>query len=82
MRRRLKPRDDLVRANRSPRQVQSKRLDGVARLDDLLSSSGNRLEQLKGQRAERHSIRVNAQYRVTFRGENGHAYEVCVKDYH
>jgi plasmid maintenance system killer protein len=25
---------------------------------------------------------VNDQYRVTFRWENGHAYEVCVEDYH
>jgi plasmid maintenance system killer protein len=25
---------------------------------------------------------VNAQYRVTFRWENGHAYEVGVEDYH
>ena len=40
------------------------------------------LERLKGQRAERHSIRVNDQDRVTFRWESGHAYEVCVEDYH
>jgi plasmid maintenance system killer protein len=25
---------------------------------------------------------VNQQYRVTFRWENGHAYEVRVEDYH
>jgi plasmid maintenance system killer protein len=25
---------------------------------------------------------VNEQYRVTFRWENGHAYEVRVEDYH
>ena len=30
----------------------------------------------------RHSIRVNDQYRVTFRWENGHAFEVAVEDYH
>lgn len=59
-----------------------KLLDGAARLDDLAVPTGNRLEQLKGQQAERHSIRVNDQYRVTFRWENGHAYEVCVEDYH
>jgi proteic killer suppression protein len=54
----------------------------AARDDDLLSPAGNRLERLKGQSAKRHSIRVNDQYRVTFRWENGHAYEVCVEDYH
>jgi proteic killer suppression protein len=44
--------------------------------------AGNRLERLKGDQAGRHSIRINAQYRVTFRWESGHAYEVCVEDYH
>lgn len=59
-----------------------KLLDGAARLDDLTIAAGNRLERLKGQRAERYSIRVNDQYRVTFRWESGHAYEVGVQDYH
>lgn len=63
-------------------QRKLKLLDGAARLDDLAVPAGNRLERLKGQQTERHSIRVNDQYRVTFRWENGHAYEVCVEDYH
>ncbi len=63
-------------------QRKLKLLDGAARLDDLAIPAGNRLERLKGRQAERHSIRVNDQYRVTFRWENGHAYEVCVEDYH
>jgi proteic killer suppression protein len=37
---------------------------------------------LKGDQAGRHSIRVNDQYRITFRWENGNAYEVRVEDYH
>ena len=57
-------------------------LDSAARLDDLRIPSGNRLERLKGDRAERHSIRVNDQYRVTFRWEGGDAFEVRVEDYH
>jgi proteic killer suppression protein len=44
--------------------------------------SGNRLERLKGRQANRHSIRVNDQYRITFQWENGNAYEVRVEDYH
>ena len=63
-------------------QRKLKLLDAAARLDDLAIPAGNRLERLKGQQAERYSIRVNDQYRVTFRWENGHAYEVCVEDYH
>ena len=57
-------------------------IDAAARLDDLAVPAGNRLELLKGGQAGRHSIRVNEQYRVTFRWENGHAHEVRVEDYH
>ena len=57
-------------------------IDAAARLDDLVVPAENRLELLKGDQAGRHSIRVNEQYRVTFRWENGHAYEVRVEDYH
>ena len=63
-------------------QRKLKALDVAARLDDLRIPSGNRLERLKGARAGRHSIRINDQYRVTFRWENGHAYEVGIEDYH
>jgi toxin HigB-1 len=75
-------------ARRIPREIwrvvqrKLKLLDAAARLDDLLVPSGNRLELLKGQHAARHSIRVNDQYRITFRWENAHAFEVCVEDYH
>jgi toxin HigB-1 len=57
-------------------------IDAAARLKDLAIPAGNRLELLRGDRAGRHSIRVNEQYRVTFRSENGHAHEVCVEDDH
>ncbi len=63
-------------------QRKLKALDVAARLDDLRIPAGNRLEALKGDRAGRHSIRVNDRYRVTFRWEQGHAYEVRVEDYH
>lgn len=57
-------------------------LDAAGRLEDLRIPPGNRLELLKGDQAGRHSIRINQQYRLTFRWENGHAYEVRVEDYH
>lgn len=56
--------------------------DVAARIEDLLIPAGNRLERLKGGLAGRYSIRVNDQYRVTFRWESGNAYEVRVEDYH
>ncbi|HYK64520.1 MAG TPA: type II toxin-antitoxin system RelE/ParE family toxin [Patescibacteria group bacterium] len=75
-------------AGRIPRELwrtvqrKLKLLDVTARLEDLSIPAGNRLERLKGDRAGRCSIRVNVQYRITFRWESGHAYEVCVEDYH
>ncbi len=63
-------------------QRKLKALDVAARLEDLTIPAGNRLERLKGQQAGRHSVRVNDQYRVTFRWESGNAYEVSVEDYH
>ena len=59
-----------------------KMLDVAARVDDLESPPSNRLRALKGQPKGRYSIRVNEQYRVTSRWENGHAFEVAVEDYH
>jgi proteic killer suppression protein len=56
-------------------------LDVAARLDDFRIPAGNRLEVPKGDRAGRHSVRVNDQYRVTFRWVRGHACEVRVEGY-
>jgi proteic killer suppression protein len=75
-------------ARRIPRELwrsaqrKLKAIDVAARLEDLTIPSGNRLERLKGDQAGRHSIRINDQYRVTFRWESEHAYEVRVEDYH
>jgi len=63
-------------------QRKLKILDVAAQLNDLESPNGNRLQALKGQMKGRHSVRVNDQYRVPFRWENGHAFEVAVEDYH
>jgi proteic killer suppression protein len=65
-----------------PVQRKLKLLDVAVRLEDLAIPAGNRLERLKGDRAGRYSLRINDQYRITFRWESGHAYEVCVEDYH
>ena len=63
-------------------QRKLKMLDVAVRADDLESPPGNRLKPLKGQGRGRYSIRVNEQYRVTFRWEDGHAFEVAVEDDH
>ena len=51
-------------------------------LIDLRIPPGNRLEPLQGDRAGEHSIRVNDQYRICFRWEEGDAFEVELTDYH
>jgi proteic killer suppression protein len=53
----------------------------AARLADLKTPPGNRLEALKGPLAGYHSIRINDQWRVVFRWRDG-AYEVQIVDYH
>ncbi len=57
-------------------------LNRVRDLQELSIPPGNRLERLKGDRAGQHSIRINDQYRVCFRWEDGYADEVEVTDYH
>jgi proteic killer suppression protein len=73
------------RIPRDIRPVARRKLDRVnaaAALSFLADPPSNRLEALKGDQAGRHSIRVNDQYRVTFRFEAGDAFEVRVEDYH
>jgi toxin HigB-1 len=76
-----------VRVRRFPQDILSialRKLDVINaahKLDDLRSPPGNRLELLKGNLAGFHSIRVNDQWRLVFRWENG-ANEVSLVDYH
>jgi toxin HigB-1 len=57
-------------------------LDAAVAIEDLLVPPGNRLEQLKGDRAGQWSIRINGQWRLCFRWEKGDAYDVEICDYH
>ncbi len=57
-------------------------LNRVRNLREVSVPPGNRLERLKGDRSGQHSIRINDQFRVCFRWEDGYADEVEVTDYH
>ena len=57
-------------------------LNRVRDLEDLAIPPGNRLERLRRERAGQHSVRINDQYRVCFRWENGYATKVEITDYH
>jgi proteic killer suppression protein len=57
-------------------------LDAAETLEDLRVPPGNRLEKLAGDRAGQYSIRINNQWRVCFRWEDGEAHDVEIVDYH
>jgi proteic killer suppression protein len=50
--------------------------------DDLRIPPGNRFEKLKGDKKGLCSIRINDQWRVVFKWQNGNASDVTVTDYH
>lgn len=57
-------------------------LNAAASPEDMRAPPGNRLHML-GDDLEGHwSVSVNMQYRITFRWENGNAYDVWFGDYH
>ena len=57
-------------------------LNGAFELDDLKVPPANRLEKLSGDLKDFYSIRINKQYRVIFKFDNNHAYDVKITDYH
>ena len=50
--------------------------------EDLRIPPGNRFEKLKGDKKGLCSIRINDQWRVIFKWQNGNASDVTVTDYH
>ena len=63
-------------------QLKLAQLDLVRSIEELRTPPGNKLHKLGGDRAGQWAIRVNDQYRICFRFEDGHAYDVEATDYH
>ena len=57
-------------------------LNNSQNLTDLMIPPSNRLEKLKGILKNFYSIRVNDQWRIIFKWNNGNADEVELIDYH
>ena len=57
-------------------------IDAAIEVRDLRIPPANRLEQLSGDRKGQHSIRINDQWRISFRWRQGDAYDVEIIDYH
>ena len=49
---------------------------------DLTIPPSNKLEKLKGRLKEYYSIRINDQWRIIFKWDNGNASDVEIVDYH
>ena len=79
---------ELRRSRRLPGDIQQvalrklRMLNRSQSIDDLKIPPANRLEKLSGDRAGYWSIRINDQWRICFRWEDGNAFEVETVDYH
>jgi len=71
------PPDLVARALRKLAQ-----LNAATAVHDLRVPPSNRLHALTGDRAGRHSISINDQWRICFLFEEGAAHEVEICDYH
>jgi proteic killer suppression protein len=75
-------------SRRLPIQIQQaarrklRMLNNARTLEDLRIPPNNRLEALVGSRKGQHSIRINRQWRLCFRWQDGDAYDVEIVDYH
>ncbi|QPM89000.1 type II toxin-antitoxin system RelE/ParE family toxin [Pseudooceanicola algae] len=69
---------DLVKRTRAMLTA----LDAAVVVEDLRFPPGNKLEELKGDRAGQHSVRINGQWRICFVWTPKGPAEVEIVDYH
>ncbi|CAN2039626.1 Toxin HigB-1 [Candidatus Magnetomoraceae bacterium gMMP-15] len=63
-------------------RIKLEMLNAAVSLNSLRIPPGNRLKQLKGNRAGQYSIRINNQWRICFVWENNTICNVEIVDYH
>jgi len=77
-----------VRVSKLPTEIQAigrrklRMLNNSQNINDLMIPPSNKLEKLKGNLKEFYSIRINNQWRIIFKWNNGNASEVEILDYH
>jgi proteic killer suppression protein len=77
-----------VRINKLAGEIQEigrrklRMLNNYQNITDLRTPPSNRLEKLSGQLKDFYSIRINDQWRIVFKWDNGNASEVEILDYH
>lgn len=57
-------------------------LNNSHNLADLSIPPSNRLEKLSGNMKDFYSIRINIQWRIVFKWQDGNAFEVSIIDHH
>ncbi len=57
-------------------------IDNSNSLEDLRIPPNNHQEELHGDRKGQRSIRINEQYRICFREQNGDYFDLEIVDYH
>ncbi len=70
------------RAISRPARIKLEVLNATISLNSLRIPPGNRLEQLTGDRAGQHSIRINKQWRICFTWKDDNVHDVEIIDYH
>jgi proteic killer suppression protein len=57
-------------------------LNNSQNLIDLKVSPSNKLEKLSGKMSDFYSIRINDQWRIVFKWDDGNSSDVTIMDYH
>ncbi len=77
-----------IRSVKLPNNIQNterrklRMINNAGTINDLRIPPANRLAKLKGELKGLHSIRINDQWRITFKWRESHAFEVKIVDYH
>jgi toxin HigB-1 len=77
-----------IRSTKLPNEIQEvarrklRMLNNSVDLKDLTIPPSDRLEKLKGELKDFHSIRINDQWRIIFNWVKGHSTNVEIVDYH
>jgi proteic killer suppression protein len=77
-----------IRSKKLPSEIQDvarrklRIINNAQHINDLRIPPANKLEKLKGDLQEYHSIRINNQWRIIFEWVNNDAYEIRIVDYH
>jgi len=77
-----------LRSTRLPPDIQQvsyrklRMLNNAVALEDLRVPPANRLEKLSGKMSDFYSIRINDQWRIVFKWDDGNSSDVTIMDYH